>query len=284
MSKFRNFIFTFHNYDAENKIATKTTILESLTNDTRYYTYGRETCPDTGTPHWQGYVCWRHPKSIARTRVLLPGCHVEVRGGTHTQAKEYSQKDGDFEEAGIPPQERECTGQREVARWENAWESARTGDIEAIPADIRIRCYATLRRIGQDYLPRVDNLADVCGTWVHGASGTGKSRSVLAKYPECFPKPLTIWWTGYQLEETVLLDDIDTFNVSLGGLLKQWADFKPFIGQIHGGSQKIRPKRFLVTSQYTIEEIWSDRATRDALNRRFKSVLKTEDNDISEEI
>jgi len=266
MSKNRNFIFTHNNYLPEDV----TRYNRMVANDEcRYLTYGRET-GESGTRHLQGYIVFANPRAVGGVRKFLKGCHVEIRRGTHTQAKEYCQKDGEYFEDGEQPIEQADKGALEVERWKSIWECAKRGAIEEIPERERIRHYSTLKRIGQDYLPKVVSLEGVCGIWIHGESGSGKSRSVMDQFPEHFPKPLTIWWTGYQQEEVVLLDDIDKFNVALGGLLKQWADEKPFIGQVHGGSCKIRPKRFIVTSQYTIEEIWEDKATRDALNRRFK--------------
>jgi hypothetical protein len=137
-----------------------------------------------------------------------------------------------------------------------------------------MRCYATIRRIERDYMQPVAQLDSVCGIWVWGDSGSGKTRAVLSMWPDAFPKPRNIWWDGYQGEEVALLDDVDCFDVKLGGVIKHWADFAPFIGQVKGGSIKIRPKRLVVTSQYQIEDIWSDKETREALLRRFKVVKK----------
>lgn len=126
-------------------------------------------------------------------------------------------------------------------------------------------------------MPKVGPIDDVCGIWIYGISGCGKTRQVLSNYPECFIKPRNVWWDGYQFEETVLVDDMDIFDRALGGKLKHWADFAPFIGECKGSSARIRPKRIIVTSQYKIEQIWEDEETRDALNRRFKVYEKIKD-------
>lgn len=125
-----------------------------------------------------------------------------------------------------------------------------------------------------DYMPRIEPLADVCGIWIFGESGAGKTRTVLAKYPDAYIKPRNNWWDGYQEEEVVVVDDVDKFDVALGGKLKHWGDFAPFIAEIKGGSRKIRPRLVIVTSQYTIGDIWKDRETQDALARRFRLVEK----------
>jgi len=165
-------------------------------------------------------------------------------------------------------------GAMEQARYQDAWDLAKAGDIESIDADIRVRLYSSIRRIEKDYMPDVARLDAPCGTWIYGVSGAGKSRAVLDAYPQLYPKPRNNWWDGYQREDVVLLDDVDKFDVALGGKLKHWADCYPFIGENKGGSLKIRPKKFFVTSQYTIEQIWGDQETREALNRRFTSMEK----------
>ena len=123
-------------------------------------------------------------------------------------------------------------------------------------------------------MPPVERLGGPCGLWIFGLAGCGKTKSVLDQIPNAFPKPRNQWWDGYQREEVVLVDDVDRFDVKLGGRFKHWADAYPFIGEVKGGSIKIRPKQLIVTSQYRIEEIWEDQETREALLRRFIVVEK----------
>jgi len=61
-----------------------------------------------------------------------------------------------------------------AADWDGVWESAKSGKIASIPADIRIRCYNQLKRIEKDYLQPVALERSIRVYW--GPTGTGKSR------------------------------------------------------------------------------------------------------------
>lgn len=60
-----------------------------------YLTWQRETCPETGRIHIQGYVEFRDAVTIrsAQRKLHLPGAHFAKRQGTPTQAAEYCQKE-----------------------------------------------------------------------------------------------------------------------------------------------------------------------------------------------
>ena len=267
MIKTRNFIFTWNNYPTEFH-----DVLRKL--DAKYLCYGKETAPTTKTPHLQGFVIFKNPRKVTGVRAILPGLHIEVAKGSASQCIIYCEKDGDFYEFGERPQTKKEQGDAEKERWEMAWALAKESDVEGIDADIRLRCYSTIKRIGEDFMQPVAPLDGTCGYWIHGESGAGKTRSVLAAYPDCYIKPRNSWWDGYQQEEVVVVDDLDKFDVKLGGKLKHWADFAPFVAERKGGSIRIRPGKLIVTSQYTIEEVWEDKETRQALMRRFVVIKK----------
>lgn len=269
----RAFVFTWNNYPEDHR-----EILRAV--DSRYVLFGREICPGTGTPHLQGYVYFKHAKTARAAQGLLVGCHVERAKGSFTQNYDYCTKSGDFDTHGEPPLDDRERGLAEKERYVLAWNLAKIGDIESIDADIRVRLYPTLRRIEKDFMPPVANLASVCGIWIYGESGSGKTRSVLGAFPHAFIKPRSQWWCGYQNEPVVLCDDVDKFDVRLGGFFKHWADYAAFIGEFKGGARRIRPEKFIVTSQYRIEDIWQDIETRAALGRRFVCIDKVRGQDI----
>lgn len=271
----RNFIFTWNNYPDDYS-----TVLDTL--DVRYIVAGEETAPTTGTPHLQGFLVFRNARALDSVRRTLHGCHVEVARGSARQNYAYCTKTRPEDESPNPnvysrgdiPMDAADKGDAERARWASTLSAAKEGRFDDIPADMLIRNYSSLRRIERDYMPKLSLLESPCGVWIHGDAGSGKSLSVLRAYPDLFPKPRNQWWDGYQEEPVICIDDIDRFDVRLGGHLKIWADAYPFIGEVKGGSRKLRPRLVVVTSQYKIEEIWSDQATQDALNRRFKKIEK----------
>lgn len=231
---------------------------------------------------------FRNAKTQSATRRLLPGCHIISALGTPAQNHRYCSKTREedeipnavFHSRGDLPGVPADGGPVEANRWEAAWTCAKSGSMEEIPADIRIRCYSTLRRIERDFMPAVVSLEGPCGLWIWGVAGCGKTLSVTRAYPDAYPKPRNVWWDGYQREPIVILDDVDKYDLKLGGYLKHWADAYPFIGEVKGGSMKIRPTKIVVTSQYKIEDIWQDAETQAALLRRFIVVEKIQGQEI----
>jgi len=265
--RFRSYCFTWNNPGANTE-----QLLESLPGYT-YLCFGRESAATTGTRHLQGFIRFKHGRSITSVRRDLAGAHVE-RAITTTAAIEYCQKDGDFVEFGTRPVDDASRGDDEIQRWQETWDYAKKGEIENIPPDIRVRSYSAIRRIEKDYMERPGQIPEVCGVWVFGPSGAGKTHAIFQKYPEVYTKNASKNWDGYQNHDCVLFDDMDPeCGKWCGKFFKHWADKYPFIADNKGGSIFIRPKLFIVTSQYTIEEcFFGQQQTIDAITRRFRFV------------
>lgn len=55
----------------------------------------------------------------------------------------------------------------------------------------------------------------------------------------------------------MLLDDMDKGGVCLGHYLKIWADNYPYNIEYKGGTSMANPIRFIITSNYTIQELFN---------------------------
>lgn len=264
VAKSRSYCFTWNNYPANWEEQ-----LRALT-----YTYwigGKEIAPTTGTPHIQGFIQFKHPTSLTAAKKKLPGCHVEIKKGTFQQAIAYCKEDMDWIEDGNAPMDPKDKGQAEKRRWTEAFENAKTGDFDNIPADILIRNYSAITRIKQDYMLDAKELTDLPGLWIFGPAGCGKSRFARQLFPNSYPKPLNKWWDGYKTQESVIIDDVDkTHSTWISYFLKIWGDRYPFVAEVKGTSRQIRPRAVLVTSQYSIDSVFPDNETREAIHRRYK--------------
>jgi hypothetical protein len=114
-----------------------------------------------------------------------------------------------------------------------------------------------------------------CGLWIYGPPGTGKTHYALNGWTNVFMKSQNKWFDGYTGQEVILLDDYDT--PMLGHYLKRWMDKWPCYGEVKGGTVALRHTRFIVTSNYTPEQIWNeDLVLAAAVSRRciFKRMNK----------
>lgn len=258
--------FTLNNY-SEQEYAS----LEDVA--CKYMVVGKEV-GDSGTPHLQGYVVFGGVKRLSAVRRIFSRAHWEMANGDTDSNYGYCSKDGDFREWGTRPMNRQEQAGSQHEKWKDVIRAARSGTAEdEYPAEF-IRYHSTLTRlfslILRLYKSPVQTLPEYSGVWAYGKPGTGKSRWARDAYTGLYDKLINKWWDGYSNEETVLIDDLSLDHGFLGSFLKRWCDHYPFRAEVKGGSMVIRPKTIIVTSNYTIDEIFDkDPELVLALKRRF---------------
>ncbi len=118
---------------------------------------------------------------------------------------------------------------------------------------------------------------DECkGRWIYGSSGSGKTTSALERWPEAYRKPPTKWWDGYNGQEVVLLDDLRPLHAKfIVYYLTQWMDrHAPPPGETKGGTVPLLFKHFVVTSQWSIEELFDEARDAEAIRRRCRTRIE----------
>jgi len=213
-----------------------------------------------------------------------PRTHIEVAKGSVAQNIAYCSKTRDID---VNPNEvvhafgdvpkdygDSGIGQAAKVRYERAWNLAKSGDFEEIDADLLIKHYTTLKRIGHDAKLESQGLVDTDSKheWYYGPSGTGKSYTARSENPDAYLKMCNKWWDGYQGEDVVLIEDFDINHRVLCHHLKIWADRYPFLCEIKTASTKARPKKIIVTSNYHPRDIWTEKTDLDPILRRFQMV------------
>lgn len=262
----RRYCFTINNPACDEEYCIIARKLHS------YIVVGQEE-GENGTPHLQGYIEFKEKKSLKWLKEhVSERAHFEVAKGNSLQASDYCKKDGNYVEDGVRTKTPGEKGDQEKRRWTEAFAAAKRGDFDAIDDELRVRHYNTWKTIAKDFMGHPDDLLDVCGIWLYGESGNGKSHAArdMAKGSQYYEKMANKWWDGYQNEPIVILDDIDPNHKCLGHHLKIWADKYAFVAEAKGNAIRIRPRLFICTSQYPIEKVFDDYETVTALKRRFK--------------
>lgn len=222
---------------------------------------------ESGYLHWQFLVAFGAKKTLAQVKAVLPNVgHYEPTrsSAAETYVRKELTRDGEPFEFGRKPFRRNS-----AADWDLVKQAAKSGDLEAIPSDIFIRYYRTLRAIAGDYAKPIAMERQVFV--FYGPTGTGKSRRAWAEAgPEAYAKdPRSKFWCGYQGQESVVLDEFRG-GIDISHLLR-WTDRYPVYVELKGSSLPLSVSKFWITSNLH-PSLWYpelDAATYAALERRL---------------
>jgi len=154
-----------------------------------------------GFLHWQVMVAFKSKQSLSGVRNTFGPCHAEL--SRSSAATTYCQKEesaimGTQFEMGAKPFAR-----NEKVEWESVWAAAKSGDLDRIPANVRVVSYRTIRAISSDYSKPTGMERRCMVFW--GKTGTGKSRRAWdeAGLDAYCKDPRTRFWDGYNDEENI---------------------------------------------------------------------------------
>jgi len=245
--------------------------LEAFREVSDWCIFGREICPSTGTPHWQGYIYLETIQRGAFMQKKIYGPTYIPANGNHEQNRVYCSKDENYIEFGTMPEERSSKETNQQI-WENARIAAREGRMDDIPYYIYRQAHTSLNEEYLLHAPKPAKLDSHCGLWLYGPPGTGKDHILEDMYPGHYEKIKDAkWWDGYRqdITETVIIKEVDREDRWLMGNLRRWADKYPFRCEIKGRCAVIRPKLIVVVSNYKIEECVFEPSLLRALKERF---------------
>lgn len=187
-----------------------------LVDKVRYIIFQEEKCPKTNKNHWQGYIELKTPLRIKCVQLLLnlSNAHMEKRKGTRDEAREYCRKS----------ESRVC----EPIEW-GVWESGGQGTRNDIDNLLKMvsenaslkeiiesdpKTYSKCRNTIKDYQfcclkEKTKEYRKIEVEVIYGAAGTGKTRYCVENSKDYYKldNDTTLWWDGYEGEETLIIDD-----------------------------------------------------------------------------
>lgn len=262
--KSRSWCFTINNPTEEDR-----SDIHDLIAVAEYVIIGNE-IGEQGTPHFQGYCEFQHARTLNGVKRILKRAHLERRRGTPQEAITYCEKEGDFIEHGIRPTTTKLTPKE---RWTRILHLAETGNVEALKEEFPGEYIRYHEKLKSMIVRQPTILTILENEWWYGSTGTGKSRRLWNIYPNHYQKELNKWWCGYQGQDVVAIEEWAPKNECTASALKIWADRYPFTAQVKGGSlQRIRPKKIIVLSNYTIEQCFPAMEDCEPIKRRFQVV------------
>lgn len=203
----------------------------------RFIAYGEETCPDTGTLHYQVYMCFKNRVRVGTVRDLFPQCHVEIMEGSLQQNENYCSKEGTFTKLGDEPKQgirNDLLAVRDlVVQGERPMKIARTTMDETVFTAVarHYRFFSELdrecswsRRCAQGFLPpktylRVGNPDVGKSTRIHelhGYDDVWKWNPLLGKF-----------FDGYINQSVAVFEDVQKGQIPPITFLKQLLDGYP---------------------------------------------------------
>lgn len=256
---------------------------ECLASLNATYCVGQLESGEKGTPHIQFYAFFDEEKKSRDFKGLPFWCKAisqkDVKRVIEYCTKESTRLEGPFN-YGKPPLSDKLGKSRDYS---TALKLAKEGRWSDVEADVLIPYLGNLQKLSAYFTTPIE-MENTRGEWFYGPPGSGKSFTARKEFPGAYIKDQNKWWDNYAGEEYVILDDLDKQGSCLGHHLKIWLDRYSIRGEIKHGSVALCYKRFIITSNYLPEDLWSeDPVLCQAIRRRctFREFKGIEDrNDV----
>lgn len=243
---------------------------------------------ENGTLHYQGYAEFKKPERLSSLQKLHPILrpHWEKRKGTRQQARNYAMKedtriDGPWVSGDKPWNEKSQGRRSDLEDLVKMVEAGHTDreifDAHPVSTFKHLRHITAVRMVFKPV-----RTTDLSVVLLYGPPDTGKTRAFWDLYPDGFSVPVSknLWFSNYQQEKAVLIDDF-AGNIGLTQLL-QILDRYPVQLETKGSHTWWCPDVICITSNLHPFE-WYDYSTRansyKALKRRVTRVVVHGDDD-----
>jgi len=276
----RAWCFTLPNYTEEDVARFSAPGNEKLLGQSRYLFCGLEVCPETGTPHFQGYVYWKSAKTLSATKKLLGrnDFHLEEAKGNASQNWEYCKKEGnvicDHGSDSIVSQG-ERTDLKKIKE-----DLVKGKSLNAIIMEDPVmfhqygRTLTKLSEIAKS--ERVGSYRTVKIVWIHGPTGRGKTRMCVER--GC--KNVTFnngFFSDWGERRIISIEELRG-EIPYRELLKLTDQVVNYYEvQIKGGYKLVDLDEIWITSPYTPEAVYRNQATKvdsiEQLLRRITCVI-----------
>lgn len=251
--KHRNYVFTDFKKEDPEGLLKKLKVV--------YAGWGLELCPKTKREHWQGFMCFKNPRSWNGLRKLFS--HVEPMKGKVWQSEVYCSKDSKYRTIGTKP-----VGQGKRTDIEVLKSMTKMRDVVEIATNVQqirlMECYFKYKEEKRTWKPIV--------YWYHGSSGSGKTMTAIKEAGDDYwisSKSLK-WWDGYDRHAHVIIDDFRRDFCTFHELLRI-LDCTPMRVEHKGGSRELLARVIWITSPYSPEQTYENRTDEDLyqLTRRI---------------
>lgn len=282
--RLRRFVFTLNNYTKEEEEQIQAT-------DCRWLIYGRET-GEAGTPHLQG-ACVIGRQVAFSTIKTWPGfarCHISTMNGKPEDSLRYCSKEDTqpFQKGQIPNGEGRRNDLHEaVARLRDSKSSA---DFRELVKDddfavVYVKYNKGLTLLSNLLQAERDRTIAPKVVWIHGPTGTGKTRSTIDFADKVFglggywlSAGSLEWFDGYGYQKCAILDDLRTQGCKFAQLLRL-LDRYQYRVPIKGGFVDWIPEYIFITAPMGPRAMWSLKTEEqlEQLERRCTYVLDSRD-------
>lgn len=281
--KSRLYCFTNFNLDFDYQ-----SVIDKSTAE--YIIIGKETCPNTGNLHHQGFIYFSGQRTATKNKdgkwfsrnvgKLLGNCHCEMCEGNLDQNCDYCTKDDKVSEFGQKPDQGHRTDLDAIKS--SILNGRKVDDICEDNPTLFHQYGRTLNKLEDIALRKKYRSTMTKGIWYWGDTGTGKSHKAFNEafknYPDNWynwPKDGQ-WWDAYQGQKLVIINEFrGTCHIRYDELLDLIDKWPKNVSRRNREPVPFLADKVIITSSMAPEECYNDLPEGDCceqLLRRFEVI------------